>query len=84
EAVPKESVGAVGGVQNLGGNAGGIAVSLLTGYFVGTTNTFFLAILLTCGMTMTAAVSALVLIKPRRKDLKLLGPILSGTSLENP
>ncbi|HET7405186.1 MAG TPA: MFS transporter [Candidatus Bathyarchaeia archaeon] len=84
EAVPKESVGAVGGVQNLGGNAGGIAVSLLTGYFVGTTNTFFLAILLTCGMTMTAAVSALVLIKPRRQDLKLLGPILSGTALENP
>jgi MFS transporter, ACS family, D-galactonate transporter len=82
EAVPREVAGSVGGVQNLGGNAGGIAVSLLTGYFVGTTNTFFLAILLTSGITLLGALSAFLLINPQTSEVEeILTPLVTGTSL---
>ena len=65
EATPREITGSMGGVMNLGGNLGGIIVLALTGYILQVTKQSFLA-LVTVGLFSTlAAVSSILLIKPR-------------------
>jgi sugar phosphate permease len=65
EATPKSVTGAMGGVQNFGGNLAGIVVSVLTGYILQVTSSFFLALLAGSAAALLGAVSAVLLIKPR-------------------
>lgn len=64
EATPKRITGSMGGIQNLGGNLAGIVVSILTGYILAVTGTFFAALLVGSGVALLAAVSAATLVKP--------------------
>jgi MFS family permease len=65
EASPKSMAGTMGGVQNFGGNVGGIVVSVVTGYILQVTGGFFLALLAGGAAAIIGAVSATLLIKPR-------------------
>lgn len=65
EATPKRMAGSMGGIQNLGGNIAGIVVSILTGYVLAVTGSFFAALLAGSGAALLAAISSLVLVKPR-------------------
>ncbi len=67
ESTPREVTGAMGGIQNLGGNLAGIVVSILTGYLLQVTKSFFLALLAGAGVALLGAVAAFVLIRPRKK-----------------
>ncbi len=67
ESTPKEVTGAMGGIQNLGGNLAGIVVSILTGYVLQVTKSFFYALLAGAGVALLGAVAAFVLIRPRKK-----------------
>jgi len=67
ESTPKEVTGAMGGIQNLGGNLAGIVVSVLTGYILQITKSFFLALLTGSGVALLGAVAAFVLIRPRKR-----------------
>ncbi len=66
EATPKSITGTMGGVQNFGGNLAGIVVSVLTGYILEVTKSFFLALLAGSGAAMIGALSATLLIRPRK------------------
>lgn len=66
EATPKSITGTMGGVQNFGGNLAGIVVSVLTGYILEVTKSFFFALLAGSAAALLGAVSAAMLIKPRR------------------
>jgi MFS family permease len=66
ESTPKEVTGAMGGIQNLGGNFAGIVVSILTGYVLQVTKSFFYALLAGAGVALLGAVAAFVLIRPRK------------------
>ncbi len=66
EATPKSITGTMGGVQNFGGNLAGIVVSVLTGYILEVTKSFFLALLAGSGAAMIGAISATLLIRPRK------------------
>ncbi len=71
-ATPKAVAGTVGGIQNLGGNLGGILVNVLTGYLIAASGTSFAALLVASGMAMMAAVSAAVFIKSTaRRELEV-------------
>jgi MFS family permease len=65
EATPENLTGTMGGVQNFGGNVAGIVVSVLTGYIVDVTKSFFLALLAGSAAALLGAVFAAALIKPR-------------------
>jgi len=65
EATPENLTGTMGGVQNFGGNVAGIVVSVLTGYIVDLTKSFFLALLAGSAAALLGAVFAVALIKPR-------------------
>jgi ACS family glucarate transporter-like MFS transporter len=65
EATPRELTGTMGGVQNFGGNVGGIVVTVLTGYISSVTNSFFLALLVCSAAAFMGAASATLLVKPR-------------------
>lgn len=65
EATPKGLTGIMGGVQNFGGNLGGIVVTVLTGYLLALTGTFFSGLAVAGGMAMLGAISAAVLVKSR-------------------
>jgi sugar phosphate permease len=65
EATLKPVAGTMGGVQNFGGNIAGIVVSVLTGYILQVTQSFFLA-LLAGSVAALGAFSALLLISSRR------------------
>jgi len=64
EAVPKKVTGTMGGIQNFGGNLAGIVVSVVTGYILEVTKSFFFALLAGSGVALLGAVSAAVLIRP--------------------
>lgn len=64
EAAPKKVTGTMGGIQNFGGNLAGIVVSVLTGYILEVTRSFFFALLVGSGVALLGAVSASVLIRP--------------------
>jgi ACS family glucarate transporter-like MFS transporter/ACS family D-galactonate transporter-like MFS transporter len=66
EATPKRFTGTMGGVQNLGGNLAGIVVAVLTGYILEVTKSFFFALMAGSAAALFGAVSAALLIKPRR------------------
>ena len=67
EATPKSITGTMGGVQNFGGNLAGIVVSVLTGYILQVTGSFFIALLAGSAAALLGAVSAATLIKPRSR-----------------
>jgi MFS family permease len=64
EATPREVTGSMGGVMNLGGNLGGIVVLTLTGYILQATGQSFLALVMVGLLSMIAAVSAMLFVKP--------------------
>lgn len=64
EATPQELTGTMGGIQNFGGNVGGIVVAILTGYILDVTKSFFFALLAGSGAALLGAVSAALLVKP--------------------
>jgi MFS family permease len=66
EATPKNLTGTMGGVQNFAGNVAGIVVSILTGYIVDVTKSFFLALLAGSAAALLGAVFATILVKPRK------------------
>ncbi len=66
EATPKSITGTMGGVQNFGGNIAGIVVSILTGYILEATRSFFFALLAGSAAAMVGAISAMLLIKTRK------------------
>jgi ACS family D-galactonate transporter-like MFS transporter len=68
EATPKSLTGTMGGVQNFGGNIAGIVVSVLTGYIVDVTKSFFLALLAGSAAALLGAISAAAFVKPRRAE----------------
>jgi sugar phosphate permease len=68
EATPKSMAGTMGGVQNFGGNVGGIVVSVLTGYILQATHSFFLALLAGSSSALLGAICAILLIKPRKTE----------------
>ncbi len=75
-ATPKGLTGSVGGIQNLGGNLGGILVTTLTGYLVAASGTFFSALLVASGMALMAAISSAVLIKSAaRRELEAVSAV---------
>jgi ACS family D-galactonate transporter-like MFS transporter len=65
EATPESLTGTMGGVQNFGGNVAGIAVSVITGYIVDITKSFFLALLAGSAAALLGAIFAIVFVKPR-------------------
>lgn len=65
EATPKRMAGAMGGIQNLGGNIAGIVVAILTGYILAATGSFFAALLAGSGAALLGAISSFTLVKPR-------------------
>jgi len=68
EASPKSLAGTMGGVQNFGGNVGGIVVSVFTGYILQVTGSFFIALLAGAAAAVLGALSAIILIHPRRES----------------
>jgi len=68
EVTPKPLAGTMGGVQNFGGNVAGIVVSVLTGYILQATQSFFLALLAGSSAAFLGAVFAILLIKPVKKS----------------
>jgi sugar phosphate permease len=66
EATPKNVTGTMGGVQNFGGNLAGIVVSILTGYILEVTRSFFFALLAGSVAAMVGAISATLLVKARK------------------
>jgi len=66
EATPKSITGTMGGIQNFGGNLAGIVVSILTGYILEVTRSFFIALLVGGVAAMFGAISAMLLIKQRK------------------
>ena len=66
EATPKNITGTMGGVQNFAGNVAGIVVSVLTGYIVDVTKSFFFALLAGSAAALLGAVFATMLVKPRK------------------
>jgi MFS family permease len=66
EATPKNLTGTMGGVQNFAGNVAGIVVSILTGYIVDVTKSFFFALLAGSAAALLGAVFATILVKPRK------------------
>jgi ACS family D-galactonate transporter-like MFS transporter len=66
EATPKNLTGTMGGVQNFAGNVAGIVVSVVTGYIVDVTNSFFLTLLAGSAAALLGAIFALALVKPQR------------------
>lgn len=71
EATPKEVTGSMGGIMNFGGNLGGIVILILAGYSLDVTKHSSFA-QVTIGMfALLAAVSALLLIKPRNLSRSL-------------
>ncbi len=65
EATPRELAGSMGGVQNFGGNLGGIVVSILTGYILASTGKFYFALVSASLAALLAAFSAHFLVRPR-------------------
>jgi MFS family permease len=65
EATPKSITGAMGGIQNFGGNLAGIVVAVLTGYILEVTRSFFTALLVGSMVALLGAISAAILIRQR-------------------
>ncbi len=65
EATPKELAGSMGGVQNFGGNLGGLVVLVFTGYILQATGQSFFALIAVSLFALLAAASATILVKPR-------------------
>jgi len=65
ESTPKELSGTMGGLQNFGGNLAGIVVTILTGYILEVTKSFFMALLAGSGAALLASASALIFIRPK-------------------
>jgi sugar phosphate permease len=64
EATPKHLTGSMAGIQNLGGNLGGIIVITATGYILTiTNNNHFFALVSASAAALLAALSAFVLVK---------------------
>jgi ACS family D-galactonate transporter-like MFS transporter len=63
EATPRDLAGTMGGLQNLGGNFAGIVVSILTGYIVQVSGSFFMALVAGSGAALLGAVAAFTLIR---------------------
>jgi sugar phosphate permease len=63
EATPRDLAGTMGGVQNFGGNFAGIVVSVLTGYVVQVSGSFFMALIAGSGAALLGAVAAFTLIR---------------------
>ncbi len=68
EATPKSIAGTMGGVQNFGGNVAGIVVSVLTGYILQISHSFFLALVAGSLAALLGALSAALLIKPLKAE----------------
>lgn len=68
EATPKDLTGSMGGIQNFGGNVAGIVVSILTGYIVDVTKSFFLALLAGSAAALLGGLAAALLVKPARLE----------------
>ena len=66
EATPREITGTMGGLQNFGGNLGGIVVAVLTGYILDVTRSFFFALLAGSVAALLGAVTAFLLIRARK------------------
>jgi ACS family glucarate transporter-like MFS transporter len=64
----KRIVGTVSGIQNFGGNVGGIIAPALTGYIVHRTHSFVLALGVT-GVVLVAGVLSYVLLISERVDV---------------
>ncbi len=65
EATPKSLTGSMGGIQNFGGNLGGIVVVVLTAYVRTVTGKSYFALVFAGLAALLAALSALFLVKPR-------------------
>ena len=66
KSTPKEVTGTMGGIQNFGGNLAGIVVSILTGYTLEVTKSFFYALVADAAVALLGAVAAFVLIRSRK------------------
>ncbi len=66
EATPKDMTGTMGGIQNFGGNLAGIVVSVLTGYILEVTKSFFAALVAGSLAALIGAISAALLIRKRK------------------
>lgn len=64
----KRIVGTVSGMQNLGGNVGGILAPTVTGYIARETHSFALALSLTGGVLILGAIAYLVMVGPQVDD----------------
>ena len=70
EATPKSITGTMGGIQNFGGNLAGIVVSVLTGYVLQVSESFFMALVAGSVAALLGAVAAFLLIRVKRTDMK--------------
>ena len=71
EATPKNLTGSMGGIQNFGGNLGGVVVSTMTGYLLALTGQFYFALVFASLAALLAALSAFFLIRPRAQTRSL-------------
>jgi MFS family permease len=71
-AAPQEAIGSLGGMHNCVGSTAGAIASIVTGFIVEATGSFFLALLIGLGVAVVAAVVYLVVprtpIDPRQLD----------------
>jgi MFS family permease len=67
EATPKGMTGAMGGIQNIGGNLAGIVVAVSTGYLLERTGSFFMTLLAGSIVVSLGAVAAFSLIRQNTK-----------------
>ncbi len=72
EATPREFAGSMGGLQNFGGNFGGIVVSILTGYILASTGRFYFAMVSASLAALLAALSAFFFVRPKVQTRSLL------------
>jgi hypothetical protein len=59
----------MGGIQNFGGNLAGIVVSILTGYVLQVSGSFFMALVAGSLAALLGAVAAFVLIRVEGTDV---------------
>ena len=69
EATPKSITGTMGGIQNFGGNLAGIVVSILTGYVLQVSGSFFMALVAGSLAALLGAAAAFLLIRVEGTDM---------------
>ncbi len=62
DLAPKNALASLASIQSIGGNTGGLLAPILTGYIVGTTGSFVIALIVAGGMAAFSACSILFLV----------------------